>query len=82
MHRIINQYCVIEARFRNGKSFNNVAKEFGISTNTIGVHIKKILDKLKIPECLEKLAGGPVFYTEVQDHPSRECTKCLFIYLL
>ena len=51
---------VIEARFRDGKSRDDVAKEFGISPNTIGDHIKRILNKLRIPECLEKLAAGPV----------------------
>lgn len=61
---------VIEARFRDGKSRDDVAKEFGISPNTIGDHIKRILNKLRIPEYLEKLAAGPVSDLEKQESTS------------
>ncbi len=60
---------LIEARFRYGKTNREIAQEANISHQLVSVNIRNTINKLRLPENLERLAGGNVnYYKDGEGH--------------
>lgn len=64
---------LIEAKFRDGKTNREIAQEANICHQLASVNIKNVIYKLRLPENLERLAGGNVnCYRDGKGHDTFE----------